>query len=260
MLPCSSFLRDYKPLDLVANMFLSFNLFCQTLAVVTVVQASYSSFKSKDQPDLKDRFIRSRALNTSIAEDKVAVADSNTSSISSSNRTHSLQNVKLDLSTTPIVQGCDNGTGSPVIQDCSCSTQQLAAQAINDAITMVQAVKGVWNYQFYEPVLEQYMGSDGDGSSCQTSQAESWIDGEFLKQTAGCKHSPQKATLANLANIQEYRWLPSDPSWLSDYSGNLSVYCATSVPPPQTVFTADCQQEGSFGWAYTSDSDQVRPP
>ncbi|KAL9074062.1 MAG: hypothetical protein Q9161_002471 [Pseudevernia consocians] len=183
-------------------MFLLFNLFCQTLAVVTVVQASYSSFKSKDQPDLKDRFIRSRALNVSIAENKVAVANSTTSSISSSIPTHSLQHVKLDLSTTQIVQTCDNGTGSPVIQDCSCSTERLAAQAINDAITMVQAVKGVWNDVLYLPVLEQYMGAAGY-QSCQTSQASSWIDGEFLKQTVGCKHSPQKATLAKLANARE---------------------------------------------------------
>ena len=236
-------------------MFLSLKLSCQVLAAIIVVQASDSFSETQGETALKDRLIRPRGLNATITGTKLTVTDPTSSS---SIPTHPPQYVKVDLSTSPVVQDCDNGPGSPVVQDCSCSTEQLAAQAINDAVTMVQAVEGLWKDVLYLPILEQFMGTAGY-QSCQTSAASSWIDGEFLRQKPGCKRLPRTATLANLAKVQEYQWLPYDPRWQSIYSGNLSVYCATGVPPQQPDFTAECQQGGYFGWVYTSQSENVCP-
>ncbi len=240
-------------------MFLSLKLSCQVLAAITVVQASESSSETRDETTLQDRFIRPRGLNATTTGNKLTVTDPTSSSNGPSISTHPLQYVNLDLSTSPVVQDCVNGNGSPVVQDCSCSTEQLAAQAINDAITMVQAVKGLWNDVLYLPILEKFIGAPGY-QSCQTSAASSWIDCEFLRQKPGCKRLTRTATLANLAKVQKYQWLPYDPRWQSVYSGNLSVYCATGVPPQQPDFTAECQQGGYFGWVYTSRSENVCPP
>lgn len=122
---------------------------------------------------------------------------------------------------------------------------------------MVQAVRDVWNDEVYSTILEQYMGAAGY-SSCQTPEASSWIDGESLKPTAECTHSPRKATLGRLAEFQEHQWLPYNPNWLDEYAISLSVselfvYCATGVPPSQELqYTVGCQQNGTFGWAMAS--------
>lgn len=123
--------------------------------------------------------------------------------------------MKLDLSKATVVQDCDNGTGIPVVQDYTCSTKLLAAGAIDDAITMVQAVKGVWNHTLYLPILQRYMGSTigygpGDYQSCQTPEASSWISGKYPKPMAECKYSLRTATLEDLAEVQENQWLPYD--------------------------------------------------
>ena len=82
-----------------------------------------------------------------------------------------------------------------------------------------------------------------EDSSCQTPQAEEWINGKPPKRIAGCKHSQQIDTLENMAKRQEYQWLPYEPQWLRGQWGNLSelfAYCATGVPPPEPDFTARC--------------------
>ena len=118
---------------------------------VTVVQASQSSSETKDRNGFNRRVIRPRGLNATTAESEAAI-----------------------VLTAPVVQDCDSGNGEPVAQDCSCSTKQLAAQAIGDAITMVQAVQEVWNDLENQPILELYMGA-----ACLTSEASTWINGEF---------------------------------------------------------------------------------
>lgn len=243
-------------------MFLSWKILCQTLAAVTVVQASQSSSETKDRNGFNRRVIRPRGLNATTAESEAAIVSLTTSSHGSSVSAYPLQHVELNLLTAPVVQDCDSGNGEPVTQDCSCSTKQLAAQAISDAITMVQAVQEVWNDVVNQPILERYMGAAGP-PSCLTSEASTLINGEFLKQVAGCGHSSRTATLANLAKVQEYQWLPYDTRWLNDYSGSHSqpfVYCATGVPPPQSAVTVECQENGPIGWAYTSHSEAVCQP
>lgn len=155
-------------------MFLSWKILCQTLVAVTVVQASQSSSETKDRNGFNRRVIRPRGLNATTAESEAAIVNLTTSSHGSSVSTYPLQHVKLNLVTAPIVQDCDSGNGDPVAQDCSCSTKQLAAQAISDAITMVQAVQEVWNDLVNQPILELYMGA-----ACLTSEASTWINGEF---------------------------------------------------------------------------------
>ena len=244
-------------------MFLSLRLLCQSLAAITFVQASLLSSKTKHQNGSKSRYIRSPVLNATTAGSKSAVVNLTTSSNRLSISTHPLQEVKLGLSTTPPVQECGNGTVSPVVLDCTCATQQFDAGAINDAITMVQAVQKVWNETVYLPILQQYMGLGNDYTSCQTPQALSWIAGKFSQGMAGCKRSQRTETLENLAKIQEYQWLPYDPNWLSNSWGDLSelfAYCATGVPPSQPDFTATCYQDGAFGWVYTMDGTQVCLP
>lgn len=225
-------------------MILSCKVFCQILAALNFVRASHSSPETKDRNSLKSRFIGSRALNTTTAETKNKV-DSITTSNSSSVSTDSTQYVRLGLSPNPVVQSCINSTDTPTVADCSCSTEQVAAQAINDAITMVQAVQGVWSDEVNLSVLKQFMGGEGSESeSCQ---------GEGIAQFVN-------TMLAYLANISQYRWLPSDDNWISDYSSKTSAlyaYCATGVPPSQTAFAAQClPYYDSFGWVYTPDSEQ----
>lgn len=183
------FLSSWSSFRLDLNMFVSLNLLSQVLTAVTVVQASQPSSETRDHKGSENRFIRPRgsnatSVNATVARSKAVVADSTTGSSLSSRL------VNLGLSITSIVQECVNGTKNPVVQDCSCSTEQLAAQAINDAVTMVQAVKDVWSDNFHLAILEQYMGAAGASSSCQTTEASSWIDGDFLRPTAGCKYSP----------------------------------------------------------------------
>ena len=143
-------------------MFLSVKFLCQSLAAVTSKRASHLPSKSKEQNGSKTRFIRSPEINATIAGSKVPVVNLITSSNESSVSTNSLQYAKLDLSKATVVQDCDNGTRSPVVQDCTCSTKVLAAGVIDDAITMVQAVKGVWNDTVYLPILQRYKGSTVD--------------------------------------------------------------------------------------------------
>ena len=120
----------------------------------------------------------------------LTVIDSATSPHAINTSTNLLQRVHLDLSADAIVQECDNGDGSVVVQDFSCSVQQLAAHAIDDAITLVKAVMGIWNDNAHSGILQQYMGSiDSDSSdSCTGPEASAWIDGEFLKKTARFQH------------------------------------------------------------------------
>ena len=156
------------------------------------------------------------------------------------------------------------------MQDCSCSVQQLAAQAIEDAITMVKTIMGIWNDKAYSGYLQQYMGtinSEIPSDSCTSPAASAWIDGESLYKIARCQHSSPTATLSNLAELEEYEWLPSDPNWIKDYSDDLSelsVYCVAGVPPQQNAFVAQCPSTSSeyspFGWAYTSNETKVCPP
>ena len=162
-------------------MVLSLKWICQTLAAVNIVQASNASAKTKDQNTLESRFIRSRGLNTTIAGSKDTVTDSKTTSNHSSVSVDPFDHVKLglprhSLPSPTIVQECVNtGSTNPVVQDCDCSTERLATQAIEDAITMVQAVKGVWNDDANLNILDRYMGD-----SCRTQHK--YIDGEFMKE------------------------------------------------------------------------------
>lgn len=55
--------------------------------------------------------------------------------------------------------------------NCDAHTKLIANQAIDDAITMVQTVRGVWQQEQYRPVLEKYMGTD-----CLDSASVAWID------------------------------------------------------------------------------------
>ena len=112
--------------------------------------------------------------NTTRAGDKYAPAGSANSLNATSIIARPVQHVQLDLSGPPIVQTCDNGTGAPVTQDCTCSMKQLAAQAIDDAITMVRTVKDVWRENAYGEILEQYMGW-----GCINPGPSGWIEGRF---------------------------------------------------------------------------------
>ena len=242
-------------------MSLSLRLLSQVLAAVTFVQASHLFSKTNDQNGSKNRLIRSPQWNATTAQNKIAVGNPTTSSNRPNIPFHPLQHVKLGLSKPAIVQECANGTGDIVVQDCTCSTQQLAAQAIDDAVTMVQAVKGVGNDPGYAPILQQYMGGFGY-ASCQ--QSSSFIDGRLPKRMAACKNSQRTETLESLVNIQAYQWLPYDPHWLSNKTGDvsnlISAYCATGVPPQQPQFTARCNQDSPFGWVYTTNGAQVCLP
>lgn len=44
--------------------------------------------------------------------------------------------------------------------DCEGAALATVGQAMSDAVTMAQAVKGVWNESQYLPILEKYMGKD----------------------------------------------------------------------------------------------------
>ncbi|CAF9921715.1 hypothetical protein IMSHALPRED_005256 [Imshaugia aleurites] len=227
-------------------MFLLLNLMFQTLAAIIIVQASQSFSETTHQNALKNRFVRSRGLNATTAGSNLTVIDSTTSPHALNTSTNLLQRVHGNLTHDVFVQECDSGNGSPVVQDCSCSVQQLAAQAIEDAITMVKTIMGIWNDKAYSGYLQQYMGtinSEIPSDSCTSPAASAWID----------------ATLSNLAELEEYEWLPSDPNWIKDYSDDLSelsVYCVAGVPPQQNAFVAQCPSTSSeyspFGWAYTS--------
>lgn len=248
-------------------MFMSLKSLCQILTAVTFVQASHLSSPTKDQNGSKSRVVRSPQWNATAAESKAAVVKPTTSSIASSIIPHPLQHVELDLSTATVVQNCGNGNGTTVVQDCTCSTQQLASQAINDAITMVNAVKAKWSDVAWAPILQQYMGGSSEYPLCQTEYASGWITGKLPKRMAGCKHSQRIDTLENLASISEYRWQPYDPLWLSGQWGTLSelfAYCASGNPPPERAFSFTCpqgiQDNSPFGWVYTKDGDQVCLP
>lgn len=165
------------------NMILSFKLFCRTLAALNFVQASHSSPETKDQNSLKSRFVRSRGLNTTIAENKNTVVSSITTSNRSSVPIDPVQYVRLGLTQDTSVQTCANNNNSPTVQDCSCLTKQVAAQAINDSITMVQAVQGSWNDEANLSILKQFMGGETyESESCQSEDITQFIDSEFLKQ------------------------------------------------------------------------------
>ena len=258
-------------------MLLSLQPLCHTLLAITVVQASLSPFELIES---KKAFVRTRGLNatqelntdrrlnatrrlnaaqglnatqktnTTIAGSKVFLAGSGTPF------TQPLQHVQLDVSTPSVVETCDNGTGSIVVRDCECSVQELAAQAIDDALTMVKAVKELWDSAKYQTILYNYMGGPGH-QSCLTTEASNRINSELLVQKICCHHSLRTETLENLANLKEYSWLPYDTRWSSDYTGDLSVYCAAGLPPRQSSFFAQCQDQFSMGWAYASYSEQV---
>ena len=156
---------------------------CQILAAAIIVQASRSSSEKRHPNALSSRFVRSRELNATRVGSNLTPIDSTTSHPISTS-TNSLQRVHVDLSADVVVQECDNGDGSTVAQDCSCSVQQLAAQAIDDAITMVKTVMGIWNDNAHSSILQQYMGPVGSEftASCTSPKASAWIDGEFLKR------------------------------------------------------------------------------
>ena len=246
-------------------MFLPLKLMCPTLAAAAIAQAFQPSSETIDRKVPKSGIARSQRFNARTTRSNVTVIDSTTSSNPSNISIDPLQHVQFNLSTAAFVQNCDNGTGNPVILDCSCSVQQLAAQAIDDAFTMVQTVIGSWSEETYLPILDQYMGSQYRPDFPTVS---TWINGKFLKRKAGCKHSLRTATLSHLTQIQEYQWLTYDSRWLSDNSGassELSVYCMPGVPPPQPkYFTASCtstsSQDSPFGWAYTLNDTKVLPP
>ena len=137
------------------NMILSFQLFFRTLAALNFVRASHSSPPTKNQNSFISPFIRSRAFNTTV------------------------QHVRLDLANTnSIVQTCTTDNSTVTVQDCSCSTQNKAAQAINDAITMVQAVQGVWNDEANLSIRQLFMGTE----SCENEETVVIIDSEFPRQ------------------------------------------------------------------------------
>lgn len=167
-------------------MFLLLRIVCQILAAAIIVQSSQSFSEMKHPDALSSRFVRSRGLNATRVGSNLTVIDSTTSPHAINTSTNSLQRVHLNLSANDLVQQCDSGNGEPVVQDCSCSVQQLAAQAINDAVTMVKAVKGIWNDVAHLGILQQYMGSTL--YSCTSPNASAWIDGEFYKKTARFKH------------------------------------------------------------------------
>lgn len=165
-------------------MFLLLRLICQILALSIIVQAFKSSSEAINPNALKSRFVGSRGLNATRVGSNLTVIDSTTSPHASNTSTNLLQRVHLGLSADVIVQDCDNGNGSTVVQDCTCSVQQLAGQAIDDAITMVKTVMGVWNDNTHLGILQQYMGGVGSESddSCTSPEASAWIDGELLKE------------------------------------------------------------------------------
>lgn len=170
-------------------MILSVKWFCQTLTALTIVQASHSSPATKYQHSLKSRLIHPRGLNATTAENKNAVANSITTSNRSSVPIDPVQYVRLDLPKNTNVQDCAMNNSTPVVQDCSCSTKQVAAQAIDDAITMVQAVYKVWNDEANVLILRQFMGGERyqtTSESCQTESVAQWINREFSKQRWMC--------------------------------------------------------------------------
>lgn len=180
-----SFYATGTHVHLVSIMFLSLlKLLCQIVAAVNVVQASHSSPEPKDRTSLKSQFIRSRGLNTTLlAGSNGTVTDFTSTSNGSRVPTDLIQHVTLGLPKDPLVQDCANNEGTSVVfQDCSCSTKQVAAQAIDDAITMVHAVQGVWSHPANSPILEYFMGGDAyQSQSCKYPYAVHWIDSESLK-------------------------------------------------------------------------------
>ena len=172
-------------------MFLSLKVLSQVLATATVVRA-FQYHKGLENQFLRPRGLNATGLNATcvnatgvnatVAGCKAVVVNSTTGS---SLYTFPTQLIDLSHSKASILQECDDGTNNIVVQDCSCSTEELATQAIKDAIIMVQAVKDVWNEEVHWAILEKYMGA-----SCQTPEASSWINGDFLRPTAGCKYSP----------------------------------------------------------------------
>ena len=167
------------------NMILSFQLFCRTLAALNFVRASHSSPQTKDQNSFISRSIRSQAFNTTTAENKTTVVKS--TSTTASNRSSvpidTVQYVRLGLADTSApVHTCATDGSTITVQDCSCSTKKVAAQAINDAITMVQAVQGVWYDEANLSILQLFMGGSEENGVCQDEETVSTIDSEFLKQ------------------------------------------------------------------------------
>ena len=152
---CVAKLKIFRPLTLL----------CQILTAVNVVQTSLFSIERKEENNLKSRFDHPRGLNSTIAGSKGIIANE----IDPSNRPSVAVNpskyVQLKSLSYLLAQQCSNISSSttPVIQDCTCSTKVLAAQAIKDAVTMVQAVKEVWRDEANLPILYQYMGAPGDG-------------------------------------------------------------------------------------------------
>lgn len=168
-------------------MILSVKWFCQTLTALTIVQASHCSPATKDQNSLKSRLIHPRGLNTTTAENKNTVANSITTSNRSSVPIDPVQYVRLGLPKNTNVQDCAITNSTPVVQDCSCSTKQVAAHAIDDAITMAQAVYRVWNDEANLSILRQFMGGERYPSeSCQTEKVAQLINREFSKQRWMC--------------------------------------------------------------------------
>ena len=269
--------------SLITIMSPSLKLLCHTNLAVTVVQASLLPFEpigstkallrtrglnatqelNGDQRlnttrrlDAAQGLNATRKTNTTIAGSKVFLAGPGIPPHSSAVFTQPVQHVQLDVSAPPVVQTCENGTGSIVVQDCTCSVQELAAQAIDDALTMVKAVKGLWGSTMYQTILYNYMGGPGH-QSCLTPEASDRINSKLLVRKICCNHSRRTGSLENLADVKEYSWLPYDTRWSSDYSGDLSVYCAAGLPPRQSSFFAQCQDQFSMGWAYASYSEQV---
>lgn len=93
--------------------------------------------------------------------------------IQASRLLRSRNGISLNSTTLADTAQASNSTqeNSIINGNCDAQTKLIANQAIDDAITMVQAVRGVWKEEQYRPVLQKYMGAD-----CLDSTPAAWID------------------------------------------------------------------------------------
>ena len=140
------------------------------MAIVVVQASSPSSSEKKDQNALKRAVHITQGLNSTTTTSSVAVS----------------------------TQKCDVLIPDPGVQGCSCSIEEPAAQAMDDALTMVLAVMKVSNYTMYSAILEKDMGGSVDGgggsNTCQTNTASDSIGGEFPSKglDANTQHGQQR--------------------------------------------------------------------
>lgn len=153
--------------------------------------------------------------------------------IQASRLLRSRNGISLNSTTLADTAQASNSTqeNSIINGNCDAQTKLIANQAIDDAITMVQAVRGVWKEEQYRPVLQKYMGAD-----CLDSTPAAWID----------------RTLSNIANLKIRWWWIVNAAGAALLSDWVYTYCGeTDVLTFAGGYSPSCDSN-SLTWSHTS--------